>query len=103
MLYLLTSLQAMPSNTPETPPDVDLRLIDMIAGIRSDIQHILRPDQRITPSAGDVTLCLGTLGKVAGATWRLSEAQRIRADTKYVLAEVEKIKAETEKIRAQKN
>lgn len=82
--------------------ELDLRLVEMIAGIRNDILHLLRDDQRTPPSAGNVTLCLGMLNKVARATWRLSETERIRADTKYVLAEVEKIKAKTEKIKAQK-
>lgn len=91
-------------NTPilETMPVLDLRLVDMIAGIRDAVLHVLRPDQPNPPSADNVRLCLGVLDKVAGATWRLSETERVRADTKYVLAEVEKIKAETEKIKSQK-
>lgn len=92
----------MSNTTDVTTLQLDLRLVEMIAGIRNDILHLLRPDQRTPPSAGDVTLCLGMLDKVAGATWRLSETERIRADTQHVLAEVEKLKAETEKIKAQK-
>lgn len=93
----------MPNTTILEPsPVLDLRLVDMIAGIRDVILHLLRPDQPNPPSAGDVTLCLGVLDKVAGATCRLTETERIRADTKYVLALVEKVKAETDKIKEEK-
>lgn len=93
----------MPNTILETTPDLDLRLIDMIAGIRNDVLHLLRADQRNPPSAGDVTLCLGILDKAAGAMWKLAETQRVRADTEFVLAEVQKIRGETEKIGAQRS
>lgn len=92
----------MPTTSVEATLELDLRLVDMAAAIRNGILHLLQPDQLISPSAGDVTVCLGILEKVAAVAWRLSETERIRADTKFVLAEVEKIKAETEKIKAQK-
>lgn len=92
----------MSNTSDQTTLQLDLRLVEMIAGIRNDIMHRLRVDQHTQPSTGNVTLCFGMLDKLAGATWTLSETERIRADTQRILAEVEKIKAETEKIKAQK-
>lgn len=92
----------MSNTTDQTTLQLDLRLVEMIAGIRGDILHLLRPDQRTPLSAGDVTRCVGILENATSATWRLCEMERIRADTQHVLAEVQKIKAETEKTKAQK-
>lgn len=91
---------------PNTPLDastteLDLRLVSMIADIRNAVLHLLRPDQAVPPSAENVAVCLTVFEMVGACTWRLSETERLRADTKYVLAEAEKVRAETEKLKAE--
>lgn len=96
------------SNTTSLHPgdrasDLDNRLIDMLEKIRHTVYCLLTSDQPTPPAADHLSFGLQTLDKLTIATWRLTERERLRAETQRLQAETEKIRAETEKIKAGKS